>query len=236
MPDPDRRPLTAEERRVLADLPPPPSAVSLLWDVALGSCVAVGCLGLLTVLVIASTLALLSPGLRGSDAFRATAILSALGGSIAVSAVVTAVRFPRERSRRADQHRRIRADLEGGVAAIERHRARDAIRAILMEHRERAFFVLLEDGRAMYLGYWNPPDDDNPSGRQDLPPEGEGFPSTEFELARAPASGVVVGIRGCGQPLRPSRTFEVKERFTKPLPAIGDLVRVPWGDITRTYG
>ena len=93
--------------------------------------------------------------------------------------------------------------------------------------------MLLEDDRVMFVGPWAPMEDDNPSGIEERTPEEDNFPSTEYEIARAPRSCHPLGIRSTGQPIRPSGNFEV--RASRDYPDYYEIIKVPWGKIIKTY-
>jgi hypothetical protein len=140
----------------------------------------------------------------------------------------------RKRRELAPRQEALRVDLAAGVAEIERRVATGAIRALGPVHGERCYFMRLDDGRVMFVGYWNPPDGDPGA----LGPEGDGFPSTEFEIARAPRSQLVLGVTGKGIPLEPSETFTLNRRRVDEdrLPESGKVVDVPWESIVRAFG
>lgn len=141
------------------------------------------------------------------------------------------LRYSVARRQELEARAKIDADLAAGVAAIERHRATDAVRVILEEHRERAYFMRLEDGRAMFIGFWNPPESDNPAGIQDLPPDLETYPFREFEIVRGPVTRILLSVNFAGAPLAVSDTFE----RTPPL-EVAQIVPVGWEELRKTYG
>lgn len=128
----------------------------------------------------------------------------------------------------------LRADLAGGVASVERYRATNAIRAIGPVNRERCYFMRLDDGRVMFVGYWNPPEGD--AGTEE--PEIGGFPAAEFEMARGPQSRIVLGVTGHGGFLTPSETFTLGHQVLKhgQLPESGTVVESSWEAIAKIYG
>lgn len=140
----------------------------------------------------------------------------------------------RKRTELAPRQALLRADYEGGVADIERHRATEVIRASGPSGGERCYFARLDDGRVMLVGYWNPPDD---AGRAEGPEDG-GFPAAEFEIARGPRSRMVLGVTGRGGFLAPSRTIAIARRVIDEglLPESGTIVDTPWDAIAATYG
>jgi len=149
--------------------------------------------------------------------------------------VAVAARDYRRRGRElAPRQEALRADLEGGSAEIERYRATDAIRAIGPVNRERCYFMRLDDGRVMFVGYWNPPDD-NRGGEG---PEMGGFPAAEFEIARGPRSRIVLGVTGTARILTPSDTFTLSRQRVEQgaLPDCGAIVAEPWTLIARAFG
>ena len=248
MAEDERRPFTAEERKVLGRMVGLPALAktlswfSLVWDIGAPSCMLTGCLGLILTLLVIAGIGLL-PLKIDKEQVRPLVFLFFIFVWILIPIVIIAIRFPRERNKREAldeqfdlQEEKRRRDLEGGVALVKRYRAKDAIRGILEEHRERIFFVRLEDDRIMCLGFWNPPEDDNPAEIQGLPSESEGFPSTEFELARAPTSGILLSTRGSGQPLKPSTTFVVKQGWRYPEPPVDQFLELPWDDIIKSFG
>ncbi len=128
----------------------------------------------------------------------------------------------------------LRADLASGVAEVEQYRATHVIRAIGPVNRERSYFVRLDDGRVMFVGYWNPPDDE--SGAEG--PELGGFPAAEFEIARGPRSRMMLGVNGRGGALAPSQTFTLGQHAVEggQLPESGTVVDSSWESLTRVFG
>jgi len=222
------RPLTAQERDLLAARAADPrslaSFVAVSWGMAVGTLFA-------AFLVLAVPLAL-----AGVDLGAWPAKDLALAGVAAVFVFWTAIaarNHRRHRARREPLEAALRADLTGGVAEVERYAAVEAIRATAPAHGERAYFVRLADGRVLFVGYWNPP-----QGSAADAPEAGGFPSTVFELARGPVSRLVLGAAACGQPLAPVRAFELRRHAIDGdrLPGAGEWVETPWRDIPATYG
>jgi hypothetical protein len=221
------RPLTTQERDLFSARAVDPrsfaSFVAVAWGMAVGTL-------FVAFLVLAVPLVL-----AGVDFAVWPAKDLAIVGVAAVFVFWTAIaarNHRRHRARREAFEAALQADLTGGVAEVERHRAVDAIRAIAPERGERAYFVRLADGRVLFVGYWNPADDDV-SGT----PETGGFPSTAFEVARGPASRVVLGVAGCGEPLVVSQTFEVGRHVLDSgmLPEVGAWVETPWAAIRATF-
>jgi len=140
----------------------------------------------------------------------------------------------RKRRELAPRQAMLRADLEGGVADVEAHRATEVIRASAPTSGTRCYFVRLDDGRVMLVGYWNPPDDDT----QVKGPEIGGFPAAEFEIARAPRSRVVLGVIGRSDFLAPASVITLAPRVIDEglLPDNGTIVETPWEAIARAYG
>jgi hypothetical protein len=222
------RPLTAQERDLLAARAVDPrsfaSFVAVSWGMAVGTL-------FVAFLVLAVPLTLAGVDFAGWPAKDLTIL-----GVVAVFAFWTAIavrNHRRHRARRDPLEAALRADLAGGIAAVKRHVAVEVIRVIAPEHGERAYFVRLADGRVLFVGYWNPGDGDA-SGAA----EAGGFPSTAFELARGPASRLLLGVSGCGEPLAPSQTFELGRRplDSGRLPDVGGWVETPWSVIRATYG
>jgi hypothetical protein len=222
------RPVTTQERDLLAARAIDPrsfaSFVAVAWGMAVGTLFA-------AFLVLAVPLTLAGVDFAGWPA-KDLPIL----GVVAVFAFWTAIavrNHRRHRARREPLEAALRADLAGGIAVVERHAAVEAIRVIAPEHGERAYFVRLADGRVLFVGYWNPAGDDASGGA-----EAGGFPSTAFELARGPASRLLLGVAGRGEPLEPSQTFELGRRSldSSRLPEVGEWVETPWTGIRATYG
>ena len=157
----------------------------------------------------------------------------ALATLVWIPLVIFLIRTDRSEQRKATTD--TRKDLEEGIANVQHYQAKGAMRAILEEHRERCFFIRLDDDRVIFVGPWDPPDDDNPADINTDSPETERFPSTEFEIVRAPASNIVLSTRGLGQPLQPSQTFVMKQG-TKYDPNYGAFVKVPWEKIATVFG
>jgi hypothetical protein len=134
----------------------------------------------------------------------------------------------------APRQEALRADLAGGVAEIQGHRATAAIRAVGPVHGERCYFMRLDDGAVMFVGYWNPPDSDD--GEE--VPGADGMPSTQFEIARAPRSKLVLSVTGKGDALVPSQTFTLSRQLVdqEALPECGDVVERPWESIAHAFG
>ena len=142
--------------------------------------------------------------------------------------------FLRKRRELAPRQAALREDLAGGVADVERRSATAALRAIGPARGERCYFMRLDDGRVMFVGYWNPRGGD----AVEEAPEVDGIPSTEFEIARSPRSGLVLGVSGRGDRLVPSATFTLGRRLVEQggLPECGALVDVPWESIVGAFG
>jgi hypothetical protein len=140
----------------------------------------------------------------------------------------------RKRRELAPRLEALRADLEDGVAQIERHRATGAIRAVGPVHGERCYFMRLDGGSVMFVGYWNPPDGE--AGVQ--APESDGIPSTVFEIARGPRSKMVLSVIGKGDPLDPEETFTLSPRLVDQgvMPECGNIVDLPWESVAQAFG
>ena len=139
----------------------------------------------------------------------------------------------RKRRELAPRQAMLRADLEGGVADVEVYRGTEVIRASAPASGTRCYFVRLDDGRVMLVGYWNPPDDDT----QVKGPEIGGFPAAEFEIARAPRSRAVLGVIGRSDFLAPSSVITLARSVVDEslLPENGTTVETPWEAIAQTY-
>jgi hypothetical protein len=128
----------------------------------------------------------------------------------------------------------LRADLAGGVAEVEQYHATNAIRAISPVNRERSYFMRLDDGRVMFVGYWNPPDDEAVVDG----PELGGFPAVEFEIARGPRSRIMLGVIGRGGHLAPAQTFTLGREVLEGgrLPESGTVVDSSWASLASVFG
>jgi len=162
--------------------------------------------------------------------------LLALGvvGVFAFWAGIAVRDWRRKRRELAPRQALLRDDLEGGVADVEAYRAAELVRASAPTSGTRCYFVRLDDGRVMLVGYWNPPEDDAQQGEG---PEVGGFPAAEFEIARGPRSRMVLGVVGRGDFLAPSRAITLARRVIDEdlLPENGIIVDATWGAIARTY-
>lgn len=130
----------------------------------------------------------------------------------------------------------IRRDLDGGVARIHRFRATDVLVAHADEHRERNYFVRLDDGRVLFLGPWRPPGCEL-QGLTFLPDE-KGFPSSTFEIAATPNYLLILEVVGSGDFLRPSDEFEMNEEEDVDRCRLepGRFVKTPWEEIRKNFG
>lgn len=128
----------------------------------------------------------------------------------------------------------LRADLARGVAEVEQYRATHVIRAIGPVNRERCYFVRLDDGRVMFVGYWNPPDEENVAEG----PEHGGFPAAQFEIARGPRSRMMLGVNGHGGALASSQTFPLGSQVVQggQLPKSGTFIDSSWESLARVFG
>jgi len=161
-------------------------------------------------------------------------LILGVAGVLAFWTAIAARDYRRKGRELAPRQEALRADLAGGIAEVERYRATGAIRAIGPVNRERCYFMRLDDGRVMFVGYWNPPDGDQDADN----PEVEGFPAAEFEVARGPHSKIVLGVTGRGSVLKPSETFTLSRHRVEQgiLPECGAVVDTPWELIGRDFG
>lgn len=115
-------------------------------------------------------------------------------------------------------------DLADGVAEVERLRAVDALRVEEDEDLGVGYFLRLADDRILFL-----------KGQYlDEPP----FPSTEFELSRAPHARVVFGVSCRGSHLPPSRTiapFTRSEYRGRRVPEDGQWIDASWEDVLAQW-
>jgi hypothetical protein len=203
----------------------------LLWDIGVGSFGAVGCLGALLTLTVAGALRAFSVE-REPGGF----IVVMIGLAIVIGAISTTMRYKVALRLARKRHVELASDLEGGVAALERHSVTAALRAIMEEHCERAYFLRVEDGRALFVGYWNPAEDDNPAGITTMDPDLPTYPMTEIEIARAPNSGLILDVTFSGKPLAVETTFVHRQGMNTPSLNVGEFSPVPWEQIRQTYG
>lgn len=161
-------------------------------------------------------------------------LILGVAGVLAFWTAIAAREYRRKGRELAPRQEALRADLAGGTAEVERYRATDAIRAIGPVNRERCYFMRLDDGRVMFVGYWNPPDGDADA----VGPEADGFPAFDFEIARGPRSKIVLGVTGQGSALKPSETFTLARHRVEQgtLPESGAILDVPWDSIARAFG
>lgn len=138
--------------------------------------------------------------------------------------------------RRPDGGDGLEADLDEGVAEVERHEATDAIRAIMPEHRERAYFMRLKDGRGMFLGFWSPAPEESPARIRHLPPDLPTYPTAEFEIVRAPRSRTSLGVVFRGPTLSGVKTIEYQEKDPELQLRAFEIVPVAWSEIPKRYG
>lgn len=97
--------------------------------------------------------------------------------------------------------RRVREDIAGGVVAVRRVSAVEAIEVEEAEDEGPAYFVLTRDGQTLYLAF------------QELSRyKSRGFPWTEFEFIESPRCGTFFSIRKVGERLRPSQVRPPLER------------------------
>ncbi len=227
-----RRPLTPDERKTLADLPVATPPFHLWWDIAIGSVGATGCLGALVILAIVGILGTFNtPSL-----VRSASIATVLGLVVIVSAISTSMRYSVARRKQVHVKANVDTDVAGGEAEIESHCATAAFRAIMEEHRERAYFIRLEDGRVLFVGFWNPADADNPAGIQDMPPDLATYPMANVEIVRGPASRILLGVTFSGPTLSVSTTFDYRQGLKTSQLDVGAFAPVPWEDVIKTYG
>jgi hypothetical protein len=120
----------------------------------------------------------------------------------------------------------LRSDLRHGVASVERHAIAEVVRMEEFEDLGPAFYCRLSDGRVLFLigQYLDEHLDDG------------SFPCARVEIARAPASRTVLGVRCTGAPLAPTR---VVPAFPRDLvrrgrvPADGAILDVAWDQVGR---
>lgn len=219
------RPLTDEERDVLAAHAVDPRSFGSFLAVSGGMAVAT---------LFAAFLVLAVPlAVAGVDVGGWPARELLLLGAAAVFVFWTAIALRdrrRHRARREPLEAALRADLAGGMAQIETHHAAAAIRVTRPERGERAYFLRLADGRVLFVGYWTPAGGERPEAL-----EAGGFPSTQFELARGPRSGLLLSVTGRAAPLQAEDAFALGRDADGRLPQVGDWVTTPWSEIRATF-
>lgn len=96
----------------------------------------------------------------------------------------------------ADFRRKVRQDLAGGVAAVRRVSAVEAIEVEEAEDEGPAYFILTRDGQTLHVAF------------QDLARyKSRGFPWTEFEFIESPQSNTFFSIKKIGEKLEPSQVL-----------------------------
>lgn len=220
MPDPNQRPFTPEERRVLADVlrdigRPGEWGLGLLASLAL------------TLLIGVPVVAAGTTFLRWSRGVIPLVLLAVF--AVVMTAWALMMR------RRPDGGSAIKADLDAGVADVERHEATDALRVVMEEHRERGYFMKLKDGRVLFVGFWSPSPDDNPAKITHLPPDLPAYPCERFEIVRAPRSRILVAVRFLGATLPGVKTLE-HAGDPETDPQSGEIVATAWEDLPKRTG
>lgn len=103
--------------------------------------------------------------------------------------------------------RKIKADLDGGVAIARRVNAVDAIAVEEQEDEGPTFFLRTDDGRTMFFG-----------GQELYRYCRKGFPWKAFDLFETPQSGRLLDIVAAGERLTPStRRGQLSWELTKRL-------------------
>lgn len=173
------RPPTEEEARALRGSPPK----FFGWSTGIVSGL---CIFALTFLLI----------LLGSPIMKPSAILPvALTGSLGVSiAWYVYVQWRKQRALRRAAARRAREVAVGHVKSTT-YMIRDAIAVKEGEDEGLSFYLLLDDGRTLFL-----------SGQYLYEPVEAGFPWTSFDLVQAPVGGWIIRLVQGGPALIPSRT------------------------------
>ena len=245
----DTRPLTDAERRYLEwwlksrSLKSGPGFIDHLLMTLWGA----GCLSFLVYVVMAIVLKILLAITATSAAARAFRSSPWKGRAIfaiplvlwvAVLVYMFVTRRGKPRPEFPDPKKRVRQDLDGGMARIHRLRAKAVMLAFSEQRRKRNYFVQLEDGKILFLGNWQPLGC-KVEGMTFLPDE-KGFPSTRFEIAATPNELLILDIVGTGEYLRPTDEFELvgdEDPETDPFRLEpGGLVGVPWEDLKKTFG
>jgi hypothetical protein len=176
------RPLTAADRRALEAHQ---RSISGRGEGLFAATVAGALTGGVELLVLERTMG--RPGHLG----QAAAILLAAGVG---AFVYRRVRRPSWRRAGVDQ---ARADLAGSVAEVVRYRARAAVHIEELEDEGLSYFLELVDGRTLFL-----------CGQYLYEAvEGGSFPCEQIEIARAPATRILLDFRCQGPPIPLLETF-----------------------------
>lgn len=193
------RPPTEEEARLLGA---PPARLFGWWT---------GLVSGIGVFALAFLLVLLGSPILPLPATVPAAIAVGFGGFLAWYVYV------QRRHRRS--HRRSAAGMAREAAAghvkSTTYTIRDAVAVEESEDEGLSFYLLLDDGRTLFL-----------SGQYLYEPVEAGFPWTSFELVRAPVAGYVMRMVSHGPSLRPSRTrapFTGAEYRSRVVPDDGDI-------------
>jgi len=208
----ESRPFTAEERRTLARLAR--EGQGLGHDVLNGLFVAM-------LLFVPSVWGLRLLGHR-DDAWVAVA-----GGLCAAVGLIVAVKMQRAMARALGPGRAASAaDLAGGRAVTYVYDVVDAIRVEEFEDEGSSYYLELADGTVLFL-----------SGQYLYEAEAGGaFPSTRFEVTRAPASRLLLDLCCTGEPLAPSSTlpaFTTADHRAERVPGDGDRLAVDFESLRR---
>ena len=193
------RPPTEEEARRLRTSP----AKLFGWWTGLGSGIAIF---VLTVLLV----------LLGSSVIPAPAIAPA-AVAVGTGVFVAWYVYVQRRHRLAQRRSEAAMAREAGAGHVKSttYTIRDAVAVEESEDEGLSFYLLLDDGRTLFL-----------SGQYLYEPVEAGFPWTSFELVRSPVAGYVVRLVSHGPSLRPSRTrppFIDAEYKSRVVPDDGDV-------------
>jgi hypothetical protein len=227
------RPLTDAERRYLEWWLKGKKLSLSLYDRAIGSCFASGCLTLVLYGLLAAACKIFGVTMGGK--WGATLLIPPL--TLWVLFVTASFMMKRRPDSTAEERTRIQADLTGGVARIHRFRATEVLMAWRDQHRERSYFVRLDDGRILFLGPWKFWGYDDPA--MPSSPDEHGFPSAEFEIAATPNDQLILDVVGRGDYLRPADEFELGDdpdlSKSVRLQSAG-FIDVPWEKIRKEFG
>ncbi len=229
----DTRPFTDAERRYLEWWVNGRRIRASFYERAVGSCFASGCLTLVIYALLAGACKIFGFTMGGK--WGATLLIPP--AVLWVGCMIVSFVMRRRPDATAEERKRIKADLAGGVARIHRFRATEVLMAYRDERRERTYFVRLDDGRILFLGPWNFWGYSEPE--MTLAPDAHGFPSGDFEIAATPNDQLILDVVGRGDYLRPVDEFELGDdpdlSKSSRLQSAG-FIDVPWEKIRKKYG
>lgn len=194
------RPVTEQERALLRE--PPPKLFG--WWTGVVSALCVFVLAFLVVLLVSPWLPL-----------AAIPPVAAAVGALAAVATYASVQR-RERRRRREQSDLVARELAAGYVNCTTYTITDAVAVEEHEDEGLSYYLLLDDGRTLFL-----------SGQYLYEPaEEDGFPWAAFEVVRVPIGGWVLRMVRHGPTLTPSHTrapFSDAEYASRAVPPDGTI-------------